>query len=236
MPFGLTNAPASFQSLLNDVLCPFLDRFAVVYLDDILIYSNTLDEHIQLVRQVLERLANAKLFVKLEKCRFHTSRVEFLGYIISSKGISMDQAKIDSVLSWPVPTSIKDAMFFLSFTNFYRRFISEYSSITAPLTLLLKKQNTTLPIFAWTPASQKAFETLQSKFQETSLLWYFDPAEAAIIEVDASDFALQGCLSQKDNEGLLCPVAFYSRKFSPPELNYEIYDKEMLAIVACLRE
>lgn len=195
MPFGLTNAPASFQSLVNDVLRPFLDHFAVVYLDDILIYSDDLEQHKTHVRQVLERLASANLFVKLEKCKFHTSKVEFLGYIISNEGISMDQAKIDSVTSWPIPASTKDVMSFLGFTNFYRRFIPGYSSITAPLTSLLRKENTTSPHFAWDSKSQNAFELLKSKFQDTCLLRHFDPARPAIIEADASDFALGGCLS-----------------------------------------
>jgi len=151
MPFGLANAPASFQGLINDTLRPFLDRFATAYLDDIMIYSNTLEEHKEHVRQVLARLRSKNLFVKLEKCQFHTDTTEFLGFIISPKGISMDPKKVEAITSWPTPTCQRDVMSFLGFANFYRRFVRSFSRIATPLTALLKKTSLR---FTWTDSAQ----------------------------------------------------------------------------------
>lgn len=137
MPFGLTNAPASFQSLANDTLREFLDIFVVVYLDDILVFSETEAEHIEHVQKVLSKLRDASLYVKLKKCEFHVQSTEFLGFVISTKGISMDKKKVEAVASWPAPTTVKELMGFLGFTNFYRRFLPNYSKLTVPSTSLL---------------------------------------------------------------------------------------------------
>ena len=233
MPFGLANAPASFQGLINDTLRPFLDRFATAYLDDIMIYSNTLEEHKDHVRQVLARLRSKNLFVKLEKCQFHTDTTDFLGFIISPKGISMDPKKVEAITSWPIPTCQKDVMSFLGFANFYRRFVRSFSRIAIPLTALLKKTSSR---FAWTDSAQQAFDTLKLAFTSAPILAHFDPSLPCIVEPDASDFACGGVLSQKDTSGLVRPIAFLSRKFAPAEINYEIHDKEMLAIIICLKE
>jgi Reverse transcriptase (RNA-dependent DNA polymerase) len=142
MPFGLTNAPASMQALVNDVLREFLDQFCVAYLDDILIYSETKEQHIGHVKQVLRALQQRHLLVKLEKCEFHKQSVAFLGYILTVNGIQMDESKVKAVLNWPQPTTIKELQSFLGFANFYRRFIEGYSHITAPLTNLTRKEET----------------------------------------------------------------------------------------------
>src|SRR5436190_24161110 len=125
MLFGLCNAPGSFQGYINDVIRECLDKFAVAYLDDILIYSNTFEEHIEHVRLVLEKLLAHGLFVKLEKCEFHVQKISFLGFVISPEGISMDPARISTISDWPVPHSVLDVQIFLGFANFYRRFIAE---------------------------------------------------------------------------------------------------------------
>ena len=119
MPFGLTNAPAIFQHLINDTSREFLDNFVVCYLDDILIYSKDINQYEEHVQLVLEKLRNAGLYVKLEKCNFHQSQVEFLGYIVSCDGISMDQKKIQVVLGWAIPKMVRDVQCFLGFANFY---------------------------------------------------------------------------------------------------------------------
>ena len=230
MPFGLCNAPASFQHLTNDVFREFLDDFLVVYLDDLLIYSNTLEEHKNHVRQVLDRLRSAGLYVKPEKSQFHVQEVTFLGFIISPEGIHMDPAKVMAVTSWPVPESVHDIQVFLGFANFYRRFIKTYSKIVTPITMLLKKNS----VFKWTEAAQEAFERLKTAFSTGPILRHFDRSKPVVLETDASDFALGGVLSQRDENGILHPCAFYSRKFNAAEMNYEIYDKEMLAIVNCM--
>ena len=139
MPFGLTNAPASMQAYANDCLRDYLDLFCIVYLDDILIYSNTLEEHISHVRQVLTRLREFGLSCKLEKCEFHTSTLSFLGFVISPSGISMDPDRIAAIVEWPAPESAHDIQVFLGFANFYRRFVDGFSRVISPITILLRK-------------------------------------------------------------------------------------------------
>ncbi|KAK4684314.1 putative transposase, partial [Tremellales sp. Uapishka_1] len=232
MPFGLTNAPASFQHLMNDNFRDMLDNFVIVYLDDILIYSKDITEHQLHVRQVLERLRQVGLFAKAEKCEFHKNQVEFLGFVIKSDGIIMDTKKIESVLSWPTPKNVHDIRVFLGFANFYRRFIKNYSSTVTPLTALTVKDQP----FAWTQRTQQAFDQIKSSFQTATMLSHFDPQQNIVVETDASDYAIAGVLSQPNHQGILHPVAFFSRKMAPAELNYEIHDKEMLAIIESLRE
>lgn len=227
MPFGLTNAPATFQAFLNDVLRDSLDTFVVIYLDDILIYSDTLEEHYEHVRSVLQRLKDADLQVKLEKCQFHVQTVEFLGYIISPEGISMDPAKIDAIVSWPAPKSVRDIQVFLGFANFYRRFIKGFSKVVAPITRLLKKD---VP-FTWDAPAQAAFDELRKAFTSEPVLRHFDPERPCYLEPDASKTALGAVCSQPDDQGTLHPVAFYSRSLTAPEKNYHVHDTELLAAI-----
>ncbi|XP_050960534.1 uncharacterized protein LOC127161828 [Labeo rohita] len=138
MPYGLSISPSVFQTFMNEVFREFLHQFVVVYIDDILIYSRNQAEHRQHVLQVLQKLRQHSLFLKLEKCEFHKPSVQFLGYNISAEGVQMDQGKVDAIQKWPLPTSVKELQRFLGFTNFYRRFIMNYSTITAPLTSLLR--------------------------------------------------------------------------------------------------
>jgi len=232
MPFGLTNAPATFQHFMNDTFRDFLDDFCLIYLDDILIYSNSLEENKRHVKLVLTRLRSARLFAKPEKCQFHVSEIEFLGYVISPSGISMDPSKVSAITSWPPPKSVHDIQVFIGFANFYRRFISNYSGITSPITYLLKKNVD----FIWSNDAQHAFEYLKRKFTTAPILRHFDPSRPSIIETDASDFAIACIISQKDDSNILHPIAFYSRKLTPAEVNYEIYDKEMLAIITAFKQ
>jgi hypothetical protein len=227
MPFGLTNAPSVFQALVNDTLRDFLDRFVVVYLDDILIFSTSLEEHISHVKKVLGRLQEAKLYAKAEKCEFHCDNIEFLGHIVTKDGLQVDPNRITAVTKWPAPTSLKELQSFLGFGNFCRRFIQNYSRLVQPLTDLLKKGRK----FMWTPEAESAFNLLKTKFTNAPILLHADPQKQFFIEADASDFAIGAALLQKDENGFLHPISYHSRKFLPPEINYEIYDKELLAIV-----
>jgi len=231
MPFGLTNAPASFQHFINDTFSDILDNYVVVYLDDILIFSDNIKDHIQHVREVLQRLRNNALFGNLEKSKFHNSSTKFLGYIISSNGIKMDPEKVEAVLSWPTTKCVKDIQSFIGFANFYRRFIKDFSKIVTPLTQLTKKTNK----WSWNNSTQHAFDTLKTAFTSAPILNYFNPELPIVIETDASDFAIGAIISQKSEKGLLHPIAFYSHKFIPAELNYEIYDKELLGIIEAFR-
>ena len=230
VPFGLCNAPAAFQHLMNEVLREYLDVFLVIYLDDVLIYSNSKAEHKRHVRLVLQRLQEAGLYVKPEKCQFSVSEVSFLGYLISPHGIRMDPKKVEAVTSWPAPQSQHDIQIFLGFANFYRKFIDNYSRIVTPITALLKKNVR----FHWAREADKAFRTLKTAFTTAPVLRHFDRSRPAVLEADALNHALGGTVSQYDDDGVLHPCAFHSRKFTPPEQNHEIYDKEMLAIVECM--
>ncbi|KAJ1041135.1 hypothetical protein NDA10_004492 [Ustilago hordei] len=228
MPFGLANAPAHFQSFINDIFRDIIGIYVVVYLDDFLIFSDTEEVHVKHVTEVLTRLRSNRLFAKLSKCEFHTKTVEFLGYIIKPTGIEMDPEKVRTVKEWPMPESIHDIQRFLGFANFYRRFIAHFARIAKPLTALVK------PIerfkkFELPEEAQQAFHKLIQAFTSAGVLQHFDYHLPTRLETDASDFAIAGVLKQ-EHEGRWHPVAFYSRKMSSAEKNYEIHDKELLAV------
>jgi hypothetical protein len=194
----------------------------------------TLEEHRIHVRKVLERLIKAKLFIDIDKCYFEVQEVTYLGLIISIDGIRMDSAKVKTILEWPIPRTLKDVQAFLGFANFYRRFIFGFSHIVKPLTDLTK--STVVSVFKWNADCQRAFDLLKQRFTTAPILKHFDPEIDSTVEVDSSDEVSAGILSQKDESGQLRPVAFFSKKMSPQECNYEIYDKELLAIVRAFEE
>ncbi len=232
MPFGLTNAPGIFQAYIQDSLRDILDVVCVVYIDDILIFSRTQEEHDEHVKLVLDRLQRAGLFANAKKCEFDKPEVEFLGYLLGADGIKMHPRKLETVTDWPCSRSVKEIQSFLGFTNFYRRFIDGYARIVLPLNALTRKNTA----FEWTSEANSAFEQLKHAFTSAPLLRHFDPELPSTLSTDASDFAIPGILHQPDSHGFLHPTAFYSRKISPAEINYEIYDKELLAVVESLRD
>ncbi|KAL9570381.1 hypothetical protein ACKAV7_005460 [Fusarium commune] len=232
MPFGLTNAPATFQRMINNVLRQYLDVFVVCYLDDILIFSDNEEEHKEHVHKVLKALQDANLLVEPEKSHFHVKEVDFLGHTITPGEIRMERKKISAVADWPLPTTVKEVQSFLGFANYYRRFIKDFSRIANPLTELTKKDRK----FVWKQDAQAAFEALRQAILSEPVLIMFDPNKEIELETDSSDFALGGQIGQRDDQGKLHPIAFYSHKLHGPELNYPIYDKEFLAIVNCFKE
>jgi len=226
MPFGLTNAPSTFQDMMNHVLSNILDIGVLAYMDDILIYTKT-EEHDQLVKEVLDRLQQNGLAVSPEKCVWKTHKVEFLGYVIGRNGIRMNQDKVEAILSWQPPTSLTETQAFLGFANFYRHFVKDYSKVARRLTELTKKTGK----WSWNEDGMgRAFEELKKRFTTAPILAHFDPTKPVIIETDTSDFAIGAVLSQRDDENRLHPVAFHSREFQPAEINYEIHNKELLAM------
>jgi len=227
MPFGLTNAPSTFQDMMNHVFSNMLDLGLIAYMDDILIYAKTKEEHDKLVKEVLQRLWNNRLAVSPEKCIWKTQEVEFLGYVIGREGIRMAKDKVEVVLSWKAPASLTEVQSFLRFANFYRRFIKDYSKIARPVTELTKKGEG----WNWTAEADKAFQELKNRFTIAPILAHFDVQKPVIIETDASDFAIGAVLSQREEDERLHSVAFHFRKLQPVEINYEIHDKELLAIV-----
>ncbi|KAL2083807.1 hypothetical protein ACEWY4_021580 [Coilia grayii] len=233
LPFGLTNAPAVFQALVNDVLRDMLNKFVFVFLDDILIFSKSLPEHISHVRNVLQRLLENRLFVKAEKCEFHRDTISFLGFIVSAGTLQMDSSKVRAVVEWPKPSTRKELQRFLGFANFYRRFIRNYSTLAAPLTAL----TCSAVRFQWSSPAEEAFRTLKARFTSAPILMQPDPTKQFIVEVDASDVGVGAVLSQRSPEDhKVHPCAFFSHRLSPAEGNYDIGDRELLAVKLALEE
>lgn len=245
VPFGLTNAPAAFQGYINHALADLIDVCCVVYLDDILVYSDTEEEHIKHVQEVLERLQRYKLYVKLSKCEWHVSQVEYLGYIVAPEGVKMDPERARVVEEWPEPRSIRDIRIFVGFANYYRRFIRRFSRLAAPLNRMTEKvvgdaiggarqRREESQEVKLTQEAREAFLALKRAFVTAPILRHFDPARAIRVETDASGFAISGVLSQQHEfEGKMqwYPVAYFSRKMTPAERNYDTHDGELLALV-----
>ncbi|KAL0150331.1 hypothetical protein M9458_054333 [Cirrhinus mrigala] len=177
MPFGLANSPSCFQSFVNEVFRDMLNRWVIVYIDDILVYSRSLPEHINHVRLVLQRLIKHQLYAKEEKCEFHRDTISFLGYIISAEGVAMDEKKVRAVLKWPRPSTLRELQRFLGFANFYRRFIRHFSSVAAPLTTMVRKGVSRL---AWSQPALQAFDDLRQRFTTAPILHHPDPDLLAI--------------------------------------------------------
>ena len=237
MPFGLTNAPATFQHYISLALSDLLDACCIVYLDDILIFSKDRDNHTKDLHQILERLRGAGLYAKPSKCAFYQKEVEFLGYILSPDGVSMDPKRVRTVEEWPKPQSYYDIQVFLGFCNFYRRFIQGYAKLSRPLSDLLRGSKDGRKPGAVTLEGNtlKAFHQLKGSFTEAPVLRHFDPKKRVRIETDASKFAIAAVLSQQHEDRRWYPVAFWSRKLNPAEVNYGTPDQEMLAIVEAFK-
>lgn len=232
MPFGLCNAPAAFQRMINDLFHDLVDVYVVLYLDDIIIFSEDPAQHDNHVREVLRRLREADLFAKAEKCAFRTTQVDYLGLKISPGRIAMDPVKVSGITHWPTPRNLRHVNQFLGFCNFYRRFVEDYANITRPLERLKQKD----VAWRWGPEEDEAFEQLKSAFTSAPILMMPDVTAPFTVETDASDYATGAILSQRDSSGDLRPVAYYSKALAPAERNYDVYDKELLAIVRALEE
>jgi len=232
-PFGMANAPSTFQRYINWTLREYLDDFCTAYLDDILIYTNgSLRQHREQVDKVLTRLKEAGLYVDIKKCEFEVKTTKYLGFIIEAgKGTRMDPEKIKAINEWEAPRTVKAVRSFLGFANFYRRFIRNFGQIVAPLTRLTGDVS-----FRWTAEEQKAFDTLKEAFVSEPVLAQFQPDRDTVMECDSSGYVTAGVLSQYDENGVLRPCAYFSRKNTPAECNYEIHDKELLAIIRGLEE
>ncbi|KAL0196887.1 hypothetical protein M9458_005427, partial [Cirrhinus mrigala] len=206
----------------------------IVYMDDILVYSNSYAEHVQHVRSVLQRLVQHKLYAKEEKCQFHQQSIAFLGYKLSPEGVAMDETKVRAAQNWPQPRTLKELQRFLGFSNFYRRSIRNFSSVAAPLTAMVKKGETRL---TWSPDALSAFHELRRRFTTAPVLRHPDPQLPFLVEVDASSTGVGAVLSQKQGEPpKTFPCAFFSHKLSPVEKNYDVGNRELLAIKLALEE
>ncbi|GBE77221.1 Transposon Tf2-6 polyprotein [Sparassis crispa] len=236
MFFRLCNSPATFQMMMNALFKDMIDEgWIVIYMDDILIFSNDLEEHHVRTRHVLQRLKDNDLFLKPEKCFFDVKEVEFLGMIIRENYIGMDPIKLKGIAEWPEPSTVKGVRSFLGFGNFYRKFIANFSDIAKPLTNLTRTAAGSPP-FEWTTGCQTAFDTLKQRFSTAPVLLLPDKAKPFIVESDASKFATGAVLRQADINGDLHPCAYISQTLNPAERNYEIYDRELLGIIRALTE
>ena len=231
MPFGLTNGPATFQRFINDTFMDYLDDFMTAFIDDLLIYSENELEHQEHVRKVLQRLREAGLQASISKCEFHVTRTKYLGYILTTDGIEVDPEKTAAIRGWKKPATVRGVQSFLGFCNFYRRFIKNYGRVSRPLHNLTKDN---VP-FVWTQNCQEAFDNLKELLVNAPVLRHYQPELPTKLETDASDGVVGGVLSQQVNDNWH-PIAYFSKTMSPPERNYEIHDKEMLAVIRALEE
>jgi len=217
---------------MNDVLLDYLDHFCTAYLDDILIYSEDPLEHETHVKLVLDRLRKAGLQADIKKSEFSVTRTKYLGYIVSTNGLEIDPVKTEPLRNWQYPTTVREVRGFLGFTGFYRRFIRDYSVIAKPLHHLTKDN---VP-FQFDEDCRRAFRFLRDAILSPEILCHYQPDYPTMIETDASDGVVCGILKQKQLDGEWHPIAFYSHTMSAAECNYEIHDKELLAIVQAFDE
>jgi hypothetical protein len=229
MPFGLTNAPATFQTLMNNIFRDLLDVCVVVYLDNILIYSKNKKDREKHLRTVLERLKENKLNGKLSKSSFYQEEVEYLGFLVSSKGIKPNPTLVDCIKKFPRPTIVKELQSFLGLANYYRTFIDGYAKITWPLSS--KTGATGSTILNFDNNMIQAFEKLKEMLCSTPVLIIPDPTGTFEVTTDASEDAMAvGAVLSQDN----WPVAFESKTLNPAQVNYPVHDKEMFAIIHAL--
>jgi RNase H-like domain found in reverse transcriptase/Reverse transcriptase (RNA-dependent DNA polymerase)/Integrase zinc binding domain/Retroviral aspartyl protease/Chromo (CHRromatin Organisation MOdifier) domain len=229
LPFGLTNAPATFMHLMHQALRPLLDECALVFLDDILIYSKTLEEHEQHVRRVLDALREQKLYAKESKCEFFKHEVEFLGHRVGQDGVRMMEDKVEAIREWPKPRSVRDVRAFLGTAGYYRKFIRDFSAIAAPLSDLTKDGVS----FEWLAQHETAFAKLKAAIAQGPVLILPNPSLPFVVHTDASGFAVGAVLQQDQGKGLQ-PIAFLSKKMLDAETRYPVHEQELLAIIQAL--
>ena len=217
--------------MMFKVLDPVLDKWVVVYLDDILIYSKTKAEHLSHLRGVLALLRKNGLYVKLSKCSFMQEETEFLGHVISKDGIHTNAGLVKAIREWPRPSKQKDVQQFIGLAQFYHQYINNFADIALPLTALLGEG---VP-FSWDEDKERAFAALKDAVSNAPVLRIFDPDLATTVETDASGFAIGAVLFQTDEHGVSRPVAFTSRKLNSAERNYPTHEQELLAVVHALR-
>lgn len=232
MPMGLTNAPSGFLRLMHKVFGKYLDKFMVVYLDDLLVYSKSVEEHVQHLELVLQALREQNLYAKASKCEFLKPELAFLGHVVSQEGIKVDPTKVRSVVDWPKPEDVHQLRSFMGLANYFRRFIRQFSRIAGPLTDKLQVSGSLRG--HWGAPQEAAFIQLKQALVAAPVLHVADPNRPFIIQSDCSGFALGGVLLQEFTGGLH-PIAFHSRKLNSAERNYSVHEREMLAIVECVK-
>jgi hypothetical protein len=227
MSFGLTGAPGTFQSAMISTLAPCLRQFVIVFFDDILIYSSSLEQHIIHLRMVFELLAKDQWTLKLTKCSFAQTQISYLGHTISAAGVGTDPAKLEAIATWPSPSSVKELRSFLGLAGYYRRFVRNFGCISKPLTNLLKKHT----LFIWTPNHESAFNALKTALCQSPVLALPDFSKPFSIETDASDLGVGAVLMQEGH-----PLAFFSKALGPKTRGLSTYEKEYMAILLAVQQ
>jgi len=228
MFFRLMNSPATFQAMMNELLRDLINMGkVVVFIDDVIVGTEIEEGHDELVTEVVKRLEKNNLYVKPEKCKWKVRKVEFLGVVIGPEGIKMEKEKVKGVLEWLTPKCVKDVQKFLGLANYYCWFIEGFAIVARPLHDLVKKEKR----WNWTEREEKVFKELKERFTKKPVLAAPDIDKKMRMEVDASDYVTGGVLLMDCGDGLWRPVAFLSKSLNETERNYEIHDKEMLAII-----
>jgi len=226
MPFGLTNAPSTFMRLMNHVLRDCIGKFVVVYFDDILVYSTSVDSHIHHLREVLIVLRKNQLFANVDKCTFCVDRVVFLGFIVNKNGVHVDPSKIQAIQDWPTPKNVVEVRSFNGLASFYRRFVPNFSSLASPLNELVKKDVT----FHWGEKQENAFQKIKFLLTNAHILALLDFTKPFELDCDASRVGIGVVLIQGGH-----PIAYFSEKLHGATLNYPTYDKELYALIRALQ-
>jgi len=231
MLFELINESAFFQHYINDVLFDCLHKFCQTYLNDILIYSKILKKHRTHVKEVLDKLREVNLQIDIDKCKFKIQKISFLELLIFINNLRMNSRKVDVIRSWKVSRSLTHVQIFIDFCNFYRRFIKNFSKIARSMIKLIQKDH----LFEWIEICQKIFEELKQQMMTAFILKHFDSIREAILKTNFLNYVNDEVLSQYDDEDILHSMIFYSKNMILAECNYEIYDKELLIIICCLK-
>jgi len=216
---------------MNQTLNPLLGSCVLCYLDDILVYSPTLDQHIKDVESVLQLLNENKLYIKLRKCELFKNKVSFLGHQISAEGVSVEEDKIKAIRDWPIPQCVRDIQSFHGTCSYYRKFIKDFAKLSSPLTDLLRKDVS----FSWGRDQQSAFDKLKYELSHAPILKTPDYSKEFTLTTDASRYGIGGVLTQNDDNGNERPIAYFSQKLKPQEQNWSTYEQECFAIVASLK-
>ena len=226
MSFGLTNAPAAFMDLMNRVFHQYLDRFVIVFIDDILVYLGSSEEHSEHLRIVLHTLRERQLYAKLSMCQFWLDMVTFLGHVISVEGVSVDPQKIEAVVNWKPPKNVSEVRSFLGLAGYYRKSVEGFSKIAAPLTKLIRKDVK----YDSVDACQQSFEELKGRLTLAPVLAFPNGRDGFVVYSDASRQGLGCVLMQNDRV-----IAYASRQLKKHEENYLTHDLELAAVVFALK-
>ncbi len=232
MSFKLINDSFIFQNFMNDILMNYLNEFVIIYLNNIIVYNNSKKKHIQHVQKILQRLREANIQTDVNKCEFHIIETKFLEMIMSRDDIKMNFEKVKAIVEWRKFTHLKEIQAFLKFVNFYKRFIKNFFIIAKSLVKLIKKNH----LFSWSDDCQTTFDDLKKRVIETLVLSYFSFELKTFLESNSFHYVSIEILFQKENDDLIRSMTYFSKTLFSVECNYEIYDKELLAIIRCFEQ